>query len=241
MFAWEESRGPIWWGFTRADAPGGASRAPYGTFNLGDHVGDEVAAVKANRAALCRRVGARHLVAMEQVHGASVAVVDDPGGVPPRADAIVTSLADVALMVLVADCTPVLLDGGEVVGAVHAGRPGMAAGVVPAAVAVMRDLGARDIVAAVGPSICGRCYEVPEALRAEVAAVAPVSSTVSWNGTPALDVAAGVVDQLRDLEVVVTWVPGCSRESAHLFSYRRDGRTGRFAGVIVRRGSRADH
>jgi copper oxidase (laccase) domain-containing protein len=81
--------------------------------------------------------------------------------------------------------------------------------------------------------VCGRCYEVPAQLRAEAAAVAPESATVSWTGTPAIDVAAGVVAQLSAAEVRVTWLPGCAREDRNLYSYRRDGRTGRFAGVVV--------
>ena len=60
-----------------------------------------------------------------------------------------------------------------------------------------------------------------------------MSATVSWTGTPAIDVAAGVVAQLRAAGVSVTWVPGCSRERDDLYSYRRDAVTGRFAGVVT--------
>ncbi|HSO65652.1 MAG TPA: laccase domain-containing protein, partial [Ornithinibacter sp.] len=98
----------------------------------------------------------------------------------------------------------------------------------------MRDLGADTIDAVVGPSVCGRCYEVPAALRDTAAAVQPVSATVSWTGTPAVDVAAGVVAQLRDGGVAVRWLPGGAREREDLYSYRRDGATGRFAGVVAR-------
>ena len=99
----------------------------------------------------------------------------------------------------------------------------------------MQDLGAMRISAVVGPSVCGRCYEVPFAMREEAAAVSPESRAVSWTGTPSIDVAAGVVAQLRAAGVHdVTWVKGCAREEPSLYSYRRDGTTGRFAGVIVR-------
>jgi polyphenol oxidase len=98
----------------------------------------------------------------------------------------------------------------------------------------MHDLGAGEVDAVVGPSVCGRCYEVPEAMRDDAARVQRVSATVSWTGTPAVDVAAGVVAQLREAGVRVRWVPGCTREREDLFSYRRDGRTGRFAGVVAR-------
>jgi YfiH family protein len=174
---------------------------------------------------------------MQQCHGRDVVAVDGPWSAagPPPADGVVTATAGVALAVLVADCTPVLLadPGAGVVGAVHAGRPGMTSGIVESAVQRMRDLGARDLSAVVGPSICARCYEVPQELRAEAAAVVPESAARSWTGTPAVDVATGVVAQLVANDVAVQWVPGCAREDPSLFSYRRDGRTGRFAGVVV--------
>ena len=108
----------------------------------------------------------------------------------------------------------------------------MLAGIVGRTLAVMRELGATTVSAAVGPSVCGRCYEVPPEMRADAATVSPVSATVSWTGTPAIDVAGGVVDQLRSYDVPVRWVPGCTRESPDLYSYRRDRQTGRFAGVV---------
>jgi copper oxidase (laccase) domain-containing protein len=69
-------------------------------------------------------------------------------------------------------------------------------------------------------------------MRAQAARISPVTAAVSWQGTPAIDVAAGVVDQLRARSVAVQWIWGCTRESEGLFSYRRRQRTGRFAGVI---------
>ena len=108
-------------------------------------------------------------------------------------------------MVRVADCVPVLLADphGGVIGAAHAGRKGLADGVVTACVEQMRQVGAQQISAWVGPHICGRCYEVPADMRDEVAAVEPVAaSTTSW-GTAALDIGAGVVAQLERLGVEV--------------------------------------
>ena len=111
----------------------------------------------------------------------------------------------------------------------------MAKGVVPEAISAMRALGATQIAAVVGPSVCGRCYEVPLEMREAAASVSPEARAVSWTGTPAIDVAAGVVAQLRAAGVEeLTWVAGCTREDESLFSYRRDGTTGRFAGVILR-------
>ena len=214
------------------DRSDGVSRGGHRGLNLGAHVGDEPDAVAANRLRLTERLG-RPVVYMAQCHGAEVAVVDGVPDVAPVCDAVVTRSTEVALAVLVADCVPVLLSGGGVIAAVHSGRPGLVAGVVPRTLAVMRALGADEVDAVVGPSVCGRCYEVPADMRDTAARVEPVSATVSWSGTPAIDVAAGVVAQLRAHGVEVRWVPGCTRERDDLYSYRRDGRTGRFAGVVA--------
>lgn len=257
MFAWREQigrperagpgepgsvkpRSYVDWGFTRAlpASPGvGASEGEFAGLNLGGHVGDDPSAVERNRMVVAEEFGVDRadLLFLHQVHGADVAVATGPWeGDAPSADAVVTSTPGLALAVLVADCVPVLLADLEagVVGAAHAGRHGLLAGVVPAALAAMGDLGARRIRAVVGPSICGRCYEVPADMRDEVSAGNPVSATVSWTGTPAVDVAAGVVEQLVSHGVEITWVPGCTRESPHLYSYRRHPRTGRFAGIV---------
>lgn len=240
---WSERRDGVALGFTQRGR--GASTGVHRGLNLGLHVEDDSDHVVRNRATvlddLAALAGAERAairpVFMHQVHGARVRVVS--GAVadlsPGSCDGIVTTQPHVALFSLVADCTPVLLLDPQagVVAAVHAGRPGMLAGVVAATLTVMRDLGARRIGAVVGPSVCGRCYEVPEQMRARAAVIEPVSAAVTWVGTPAIDVAAGVVEQLRREDVAVTWVPGCTKEDEELYSYRRDGRTGRFAGVIM--------
>ena len=237
VFFWRDDLGGIRRAFT--DRSGGVSEPPYAALNLGGHVGDDPGAVRENRARVASALGVEppRLVFMDQCHGSDVAVVTDrPDGALP-VDGVVTAEPDLALAVLVADCTPVLLsdEAAGVVGAVHAGRPGMTTGVLAQAISAMRDLGATQIAAVVGPSVCGRCYEVPLQMREAAASVSPEASAVSWTGTPAIDVASGVVAQLRSAGVdELTWVPGCAREDESLFSYRRDGTTGRFAGVIVR-------
>lgn len=177
---------------------------------------------------------------MNQVHGSDVAVVDGPWGARaeiPAVDAVVTARRGLALAVLTADCTPVLLADpvAKVAAAAHAGRPGMVAGVVPAAVEAMVELGADParIVARTGPAVCGRCYEVPEAMRADVAAAEPAAyAETSW-GTPAVDVTAGVHAQLERLGVRDReQSPVCTLESGDHFSYRRDRTTGRLAGYV---------
>jgi YfiH family protein len=218
---------------------GGCSTPPWDSLNLGGRTGDSPQNVETNRDAVAATIDVPRdrLLFMNQCHGDAVVVVDGPWTAEAAAaDGLVTSRNDLAVAALTADCVPVLLADPRagVVGAVHAGRPGMVARVVDRAVDVMTGQGARadNIVAAVGPSVCGRCYEVPEEMRAQAAAVSAVSATVSWAGTPAIDVAAGVVDQLTSRGVAVTWVPGCTREDRSLFSFRRDGTTGRFAGIV---------
>ena len=100
-------------------------------------------------------------------------------------------------------------------------------------VEAVRDLGASDLRATVGPSVCGRCYEVPAEMRDDAERREPVSvGRTSW-GTPSIDVAAGVVEQLSRLGVSLReWVRGCTLEDEDLFSYRRDGSTGRLAGAV---------
>lgn len=227
--------------FAFTDRWGGVSAAPYEELNLGGAVGDDPEAVLTNRelAAKSLGLGPGEVVWMNQVHGADVVEVDGPwrDRPVPDVDAIVTARRGLALAVLTADCVPVLLADpvAGIVGAAHAGRPGMIAGVVPAVLRAMTDLGAEPsrIVARTGPAVCGRCYEVPEAMRAEVAAVEPTAhAETSW-GTPAVDVAAGVHAQLgrlgvRDREQS----PVCTLESGDHFSYRRDRTTGRLAGYV---------
>lgn len=233
MFVWQEERNGIRRAVTSRE--GGVSAQPYAALNLGAHVGDDPADVAENRRRLSSALDVP-VVYMDQCHGSDVQVIEAVPSDPPRVDALVTSRPDLALAVLVADCVPVLLadpDAG-VLAAVHAGRSGMVDGVVLRALEAMADLGARHVDAVVGPSVCARCYEVPAALREDAAAASPVASAVSWTGSPAIDVAAGVVDQLHRAGSEVQWLPGCARERTDLFSHRRDGTTGRFAGVVAR-------
>ncbi|HEY9358485.1 MAG TPA: polyphenol oxidase family protein [Arthrobacter sp.] len=203
--------------------------------NLALHVGDNPADVRVRREELERSAGMvpGSLRFMNQVHGTAVALVE-AGSATPEADAMVSR--GVPLAVMVADCIPAMLvgqgAGGPVLAAVHAGRPGLAAGVIPAAVEQMRALGAVGIQAWLGPSICGACYEVPAALRDDVAAAIPATwSTTSW-GTPGLDLPAGARSQLEAADVDIMYSGPCTLENEDLFSYRRNKDAGRFAGLV---------
>ncbi|WCH90989.1 peptidoglycan editing factor PgeF [Streptomyces moderatus] len=227
--------------FAFTDRWGGVSAAPYEELNLGGAVGDDPGTVTANREIAAKSLGLDpgDVVWMNQVHGSDVTVVDGPwrDRPVPEVDAIVTARRGLALAVLTADCVPVLLADpvAGIAAAAHAGRPGMIAGVVPAALRAMTELGADParIVARTGPAVCGRCYEVPDAMRTEVAAEEPTAyAETSW-GTPAVDVAAGVHAQLARLGVHDrAQSPVCTLESGDHFSYRRDRTTGRLAGYV---------
>ncbi|MFF7947558.1 peptidoglycan editing factor PgeF [Streptomyces griseorubiginosus] len=227
--------------FAFTDRWGGVSAAPYAELNLGGAVGDDPETVATNRELAAKSLGLdpARVVWMNQVHGAAVEVVSGPWGERPvpEVDAIVTAERGLALAVLTADCTPVLLADpvAGIVAAAHAGRPGMVAGVVPAALRAMTRLGADParIVARTGPAVCGKCYEVPEEMRADVAAVEPAAhAETSW-GTPAVDVTAGVHAQLDRLGVRDRQQsPVCTIESDDHFSYRRERATGRLAGYV---------
>jgi YfiH family protein len=218
---------------------GGVSAPPYASFNLGAHVGDCPEAVAANRERLAAGVGlpAQRLVWMEQVHDRTVAAVDGPLAAPvPATDALVTAEPGLAVAVLVADCVPVLLADpvGKVVGAVHAGRVGARVGVLPAALEAMRELGARieQVEVLLGPSACGQCYEVPAAMQADVEASFPGSACRTRRGTAGLDLRAGLWRQLAAAGVARVGVdPRCTIEDPTLYSYRREGVTGRLAAL----------
>ena len=243
MYHWRTtlgtSRGPVELAFTDRHGGAGAASSDELDLTLEDDPDTGTCAANLLRVAGDLAPGAR-VADMRQVHGCAVAVVGEaPSPERPEADGLVTAEPDRVLVVRVADCLPVLLvdrDTG-VIGAVHAGRRGLATGVVPAAVGRMRALGATEVGAWLGPRICGGCYEVPEALQAEVGAVVPEAvATTSW-GTPSLDIGAGIRAQLASLDVPVVDVATCTRESADLYSYRRDGaHAGRFAGLVWRRG-----
>ncbi|GAB3343840.1 peptidoglycan editing factor PgeF [Modestobacter lapidis] len=222
------------------DRRGGRSAPPYESFNLGEHVGDDPVAVAANRDRLAGGLGvpATALVWMTQVHGTGVAVIEDAGENPVAdVDALVTATPGLVLCVLVADCVPVLLADpvAGVVAAVHAGREGVRRGVVPATLAAMTRLGSRpgDVEALLGPAVCGADYEVPLAMQAEVARVAPAGAVRTRRGTPGLDLRVGLEQVLRGAGVgQVVHDPRCTVEDPRLFSHRRDGVTGRQAGVV---------
>ncbi len=151
-----------------------------------------------------------------QVHGSRVLTVET-GGAAGDGDGLLTEIPGLALMVATADCVPVIIEGERTAAIIHAGWRGMAAGVVAAGVAELRDAGDVPLRAAVGPSIGPCCYEVgPEV----VGALAPFASTTTW-GVDSVDLWSAAEAQLGGLEVWRADV--CTLTDDRFLSYRRDG------------------
>ena len=244
-----------------AQAPVGPG-APYAGLNPAAHVGDDPRRVAAARRLLEAALSARcstsvRLAWMNQVHSSVVALAGGGGGAgdEPTADALVvrpgTNRPEAPAArrshdpngagVLVADCVPLLLasEDGRVVAAVHAGRRGMLGGIVTAALEAMIACGARPerLRAALGPSICGACYEVSDQMQRQACAIEPACASRTRWGTAGLDVAAGVAAQLERRGIRRVDRPKwCTLEDERFYSYRRDGRTGRLAGVVIAAG-----
>ena len=204
----------------------GSSLGVYDSLNFGFHVGDDPGAVAANRALL------GNTQFMNQVHGNDVVVIDQVLDHEPTCDALITTTAGVSLAVMVADCIPLLLISEKVVAAVHVGRAGLVNNVAIKTLEQMRALGAIDIHAILGPSICGRCYEVPLQMQQEVVATHPASLSTTSKGTPALDLPAGLIAELIAQGLTYEASPICTQEDPLYYSHRRDNPTGRFAGVV---------
>lgn len=200
---------------------------------------EESGAVEAAVTRLEQAVGVP-VARMHQVHGVDVhEIVRTADGAldpdVPTADALVTRERGLALITRSADCVPVVLADATagVVGALHAGRVGFDLGVVAATVSRMRELGATELTAWIGPAACGRCYEVPAEMRADVAGRHPAAWAETTWSTPSLDVVGGVREQLVDADVEVLDLPICTIEDERTYSHRRQaGAAGRSGGIV---------
>ena len=240
-------------GVAFTDRHGGVTDGPMGSLNLGRTTPVNVGEVEMNFERVRRAIGSPTVVTCSQVHGSAVLEVDQgfldrwgprshlgsPGGQSPlvEADAMVTTLAGVALCIRVADCVPVMLADlhAGVLGAAHAGRVGFLDGVLVNTVERMRAVGAREIVAWLGPHVCGDCYEVPAGMAEQVRRSHPEAVGMTSWGTPSLDLGAGCEMQLVELGVEAVRLDPCTRTSEDLHSHRRDGDVaGRLGGLVWR-------
>ena len=227
---------------------GGVSRGSYATMNVGAAVGDDAAAVAANRALLGEAIDAAP-VFLRQVHGTRVVRVGRADAAPDapahEADAAVTSEAGVACVVQAADCLPVLLAApeGRAVAAAHAGWRGLSAGVVEAAVDALCEVGGcapGDVAAWLGACIGPDAFEVGEdVLTAFGATAGPKGGRLGrfkakGGGKWHADLAGLARDRLAAAAVGrVSGGAWCTvSDASRFFSYRRDGITGRMAAAV---------
>jgi hypothetical protein len=208
------------------DRRGGASLGVYESLNLALHVGDDPQTVAANRSLL----GPAQF--MNQVHGDEIVIVQSIEDQTPTCDGLITTKSNLALAVMVADCIPLMLVSKEAVGAIHVGRAGLVNQIALKAIATMRSLGAIDIHAILGPSICGACYEVPFEMQQDVVEQHPRAFATTRKGTPGLDLPKALIADLLSAGVSYEASTICTMENELYFSHRRQNPTGRFAGVV---------
>ena len=216
--------------FTRK---GGASSGLYSGLNCGRGSKDQSEIVATNRARVAEAMGvaADRLAGVHQVHSPDVVTVtaaEQAGQTDHlRADALVTAVPGIALSVLTADCQPVLFADAEagVIGAAHAGWRGALGGVLEATVDAMRDLGAQNIRAVIGPTISQRAYDVGWEFMDEFTTEDPDYQRYFANGPndkPMFDLPAFGLMRLRAAGVDAQWTRHCTYSDPDLFfSYRR--------------------
>jgi YfiH family protein len=225
------------WVFTGRQ--GGVSVPPYESLNVADHVGDDPVAVGRNRGIMASLASTEPgaIAIMAAAHGRSAAEVRESGTVSD-VDILVTRETGLGLVALAADCVPIVLCDARsgVVAAVHCGWRGVVADTAGAAVEAMADVGAvpGQTMAVLGSAICPACYEVSDDMRREVTEVEPAAGALTRSGEPAVNVQAGVTAQLKRAGVGgIRRDSRCTYEEPRgLFSYRRDGTTGRQAAIV---------
>ena len=228
---------------------GGISLSPYGTLNLAFHVGDNPKNTLENHRILADILGydPKTLIHMRQIHSNNIIIVNSTMNfdTPPQCDALITNRIDVPLMVMSADCTPILLYDpvNHAIGAVHAGRAGALNRILPMTIEAMeKNYGTTvsDIQIVLGPSIHQCCYAINENIALEVQEKGYEETLIRSGENVSLDVNAILHMQLKALGVTsqqIETINQCTACNSHdFFSYRADAQhTGRIAGVIFLR------
>jgi len=242
-------------GYFVTDRLGGLSREPYQFFNLAMHVGDCVDDVLINRRELARsqNMHLQRLVFASQVHGSTIQRVGegdlnyDLYTVMRECDGLTTTAKEMAIVVQVADCVPILFYDGsqQVIGALHAGWRGVVQGILPKAVSELQESDGFDIhqfQVFIGPSIGPCCYEVKgEVIEAVKKSIPSADSCLKQrDGRIFLDLKAALLNQLRQLQVPIANIvtaPECTCcYPQRFFSYRKEPETGRFCAGIYFKG-----
>lgn len=211
---------------------GGVSQPPFDSLNLGGYVGDNAADVLTNWQIVTALADCDGLAVLHAEHGTLVHDVTAVGELPPG-DGAVTKEKNLGLVALSADCVPfALVDPvNEVIAIGHAGWKGVYADLMSSLTTSFKKAGGEvaNSTAVIGPAICGDCYEVP---HDRVDLFREVNSAAIKDDTH-LDIKAGVEANLIELGFMIVDIPGCNFEAPNLFSYRRNGLTGRGGLVAV--------
>ena len=215
---------------------GGVSKKPFDSLNVADHVKDNQANVLKNREILAEHLGLP-LVYIQATHSPNVVNVQSEfPEVHVDTDALVTRETNLGLVIMSADCAPIVLFDpiAQVVGVVHAGWQGMLVGVVANAVEGMFDLGAEpeNLKAIIGPTISAQNFLATQERFDEVKDIEPVAAVKLANGQLAVDIRKGVKHQLAQFQIKTTDLNICTYDTPELFSFRRDPETGRNATVV---------
>jgi YfiH family protein len=225
------------------DRWGGVSQEPFHELNLALHVEDNPIAVLQNRQILADKANfyIDNLIYMDQTHSANISIIKNTlTNKIENCDGIITNQPNIPLMVMVADCIPVLLydKNKKVIGAVHAGRNGTFLEIVKKAVSIMIEnfnSSPKDIEVSLGPSIRSCCYEVGQDLADIEKKSFGQKYVIKRGDSFYLDLQSLNHDQLTSIGILkenIDISQTCTCCDKNYFSYRRDGKTGRFAGVI---------
>lgn len=214
-----------WWG---------ESKDPFHENNFAINVGDNALAVAANRSYLAKQIGKTVIFPVACHSSTSLWVEKEDLNNIENTDGLITKNHDLALAVLSADCATVLLFAHDLnaIAALHAGWKGMKNGILPKAIIELKNLGASEISAIIGPAICANCYPVSKERFLEVKRAVPAAAVVNSHEDYSIDVRAGLISQLSQAKVSYETIDKCSFESQDLYSFRRDEITGRNASVI---------
>ncbi len=222
------------------DRLGGVSSGVYESLNVSSNVGDNIRNIVQNRQIIAddNRFLLENLVYMKQIHSNNVKIINNSFiNEIKDCDALITSKRKIPLMTMAADCAPVLIYDKEkkVISAIHSGRVGTKKEIVLSALKLFTkeyNAKVKNLVVAVGASIGQCCYEVSKEIAKEIDKKYIKQKESSFY----LDIKSMIKDQLllfgiKEKNIQIS--PICTCCDKNYFSYRRDGKCGRFCGIIM--------
>jgi len=215
--------------------------------NLAFHVGDDKKSVIQNHKKLAQKLEYKleNLVHMKQIHSNIVKIVDenDTFHNPPTCDAIITDKKDIPLMVMVADCSPILFydPKKEIIAVAHAGRAGAFNNIIHNLLQTFTEdfhSNKEDIIVSIGPAICQKCYEVGEEIFKEAKRLTLEYALKKEKNKYYLDIRKILYTQLLEeniLEKNIEITTICSFCNDKYFSFRENNSSGRFCALLYQK------